>query len=85
MLAAHTQEALKFQWKEEETRLVRSGKLPDPKWQAMYHLIQSIIENRGKVSDPILNEFFAIGYSKGALIDLMVHINIMSLQIVYTR
>ncbi len=77
-LASHTLSAIKFGWKEEETLLLRSNKFPDPKWQAIYAVIQSVIENKGDVSDLLLTAFFEAGFSVAALIDLMVLINIMS-------
>ncbi len=78
-LSSHTVSAMKFGWTEEETLLLRSGKFSDPKWQAIYLVIQSVIENRGEVSESLLNKFFESGYTEAALMDLMVLINIMSL------
>jgi uncharacterized peroxidase-related enzyme len=77
-LASHTLSAIKFGWKEEETLLLRSGKLPDPKWQAIFNVVQSVIENKGEVSEPLLNTFSEAGFTAAALMDLMVLINIMS-------
>ena len=77
-LASHTLSAIKFGWTEEETLLLRSGKFPDVKWQAIYRMIQSVIENRGAVNQQTLIDFFATGYQEQALMDLMVLISIMS-------
>ena len=77
-LASHTLSAIKFGWKEEETLLLRSGKFPETKWQVIYTVIQSVIENKGEVREELLNAFFDAGYTKAALMDLMVLINIMS-------
>ncbi|HTJ12772.1 MAG TPA: carboxymuconolactone decarboxylase family protein [Dinghuibacter sp.] len=77
-LASHTLSALKAHWTEEETLLLRAGRLPDPRWQAIYAVIRSVIEQRGAVSEDILKAFFAAGYDKTALMDLMVLINVMS-------
>ena len=77
-LASHTQSALKAHWTEEETLLLRAGKLPDPRWQATYAVIRSVIDNRGAVSPETVTAFFAAGYNEGALMDLMVLINVMS-------
>src|SRR5579859_4722780 len=35
-LSSHTQSAMKFGWKEEETLQLRAGTLPDPRWQVIY-------------------------------------------------
>jgi AhpD family alkylhydroperoxidase len=77
-LASHTQSALKNGWTEEETLLLRAGTHPDHKWQVIYRVIQSVIENKGQVSDDLLDEFYALGYHEAAIIDLMVLINVMS-------
>lgn len=77
-LASHTQSAMKFGWKEEETLQLRAGNFPDAKWQVLYKVIQSVIENRGAVQQDLLDAFFQSGYNEAALIDLMVLINVMS-------
>jgi len=77
-LASHTQSAIKNHWTEEETLQIRSGAFPDVKWQVIYRIIQSVIENRGEVSDELLHAFFEQGYKEAALMDLMVLINVMS-------
>jgi AhpD family alkylhydroperoxidase len=77
-LASHTASAIKFGWKEDETLLLRSGKFPETKWQIIYKIIQSVIENKGEVKQELLDTFFGSGYKEATLIDLMVLINIMS-------
>ena len=77
-LASHTLSALKAHWTEEETLLLRAGKLPDPKWQAIYGVVRSVIEHRGAIPPETLAAFFAAGYDETALMDLMVLINVMS-------
>jgi AhpD family alkylhydroperoxidase len=77
-LASHTQSAMKFGWKEEETLLLRAGKIPDSKWQAIYGVIQSIIAHRGEVSNELLSDFYAQGFNEAALMDLMVLVSVMS-------
>jgi AhpD family alkylhydroperoxidase len=77
-LASHTQSAIKNGWKEEETLALRAGTYAEPKWQAIYRVISSVIEQKGLVSDELLDEFYASGYNEAALIDLMVLINVMS-------
>ena len=77
-LASHTQSAIKNHWTEEETLLLRAGKMPDPRWQAIYAVVRSVIDHRGGVEPAVLEAFFAAGYDKAALMDLMVLINVMS-------
>ena len=77
-LAAHTQSAIKSGWTEEETLQLRAGKHTENKWLAIYMFIESVIENKGEVSDDILDSFYAAGYNQKAVMDLMVLINVMS-------
>ncbi|HTD98123.1 MAG TPA: carboxymuconolactone decarboxylase family protein [Mucilaginibacter sp.] len=78
-LASHTQSAIKNGWKGEDTLLLRAGTYPEQKWQVIYKVIRSVIEQKGQVSDELLDEFYRLGYHEAALIDLMVLINVMSL------
>ena len=77
-LASHTQSAIKNGWNEEETLSLREGKHTDSKWQVIYNVIESVIKQKGKVNDELLDEFYAIGYHEAAIMDLMVLINVMS-------
>jgi AhpD family alkylhydroperoxidase len=77
-LASHTQSAIRAGWKEEDTLALRAGTYPEKKWQVLYEIIRSALENKGEVSDALLNDFFALGYKEAALIDLFVLINVMS-------
>jgi AhpD family alkylhydroperoxidase len=77
-LASHTQSAMRFGWKEEDTLLLRSGNSPDPKWQVIFKVIQSVINDKGEVNDALLQSFFDAGFKTASLMDLMVLISIMS-------
>jgi AhpD family alkylhydroperoxidase len=77
-LASHTQSAIKNKWTEEETLQLRAGTHPDQRWQVIYKVIKSIIDEKGLVSDELLAEFYALGYNEAAIVDLMVLINVMS-------
>jgi alkylhydroperoxidase family enzyme len=77
-LAAHTASAIKAGWKEEDTLLVRAGTHPDKKWQVIYSVIRSVIDNKGAVSDELVRSFFDLGFKEGGLIDLFVLVNVMS-------
>lgn len=76
--ASHTPSAVKFGWKEEETILLRAGKFPEKKWQVLYRVIESVIENKGEVSNELMQQFFALGYNEAALMDLMALIIAMT-------
>ncbi|MBS1663187.1 MAG: carboxymuconolactone decarboxylase family protein [Bacteroidetes bacterium] len=77
-LAAHTPSAIKAGWTEEDTLAIRAGTHPDKKWQTIYAVVRSAIDNKGAVSEALQQEFFALGYKEAALIDLFVLINVMS-------
>jgi uncharacterized peroxidase-related enzyme len=77
-LASHTQSAIKSGWTEAETLLLRAGKYDDKKWKAIYSFIDSVIQNKGKVGDDVLQSLHEAGYDAKAVIDLMVLINVMS-------
>ena len=77
-LASHTASAVKAGWKEEDTLLVRAGTHPEQKWQVIYGIIRSAIENKGAVGDTLLDAFYGLGFSQGGLMDLLVLINVMS-------
>jgi len=77
-LASHTQSAIKAGWKEEDTLTIRAGTHPDKKWQVIYGVVRSAIENKGEVSDALIQEFYSLGYKEAALMDLFVLINVMS-------
>jgi AhpD family alkylhydroperoxidase len=77
-LASHTQSAIKAGWKEEDTLAIRAGTHPDRKWQVIYGVVRSTIENKGEVSDALIREFYSLGYKEAALMDLFVLVNVMS-------
>jgi AhpD family alkylhydroperoxidase len=70
-LASHTASAKKNGWTEEETLQLRAGKSPDRKWQVIYLVIKSIIENKGDAGEEVMAGFAAVGYNEAALMDLM--------------
>lgn len=78
-LASHTASAIKAGWKEEDTVALRAGTHTDKKWQVLYAIIRSVLDNRGEVSDALLGDFSALGYGDAAIMDLLVLINVMSL------
>ncbi|WP_431211946.1 carboxymuconolactone decarboxylase family protein [Puia sp. P3] len=77
-LASHTQSAIKAGWKEEDTLAIRAGSHPDRKWQVIYGIVRSAIDNKGEVGDALIREFYGLGYKEAALMDLFILINVMS-------
>lgn len=73
--AAHTAIGKMNGFSEEQTLQIRSGEaLFDAKLDALVKLAGSIAENRGRVSDAELENFFDAGYSRENLIDLIVNV-----------
>ena len=77
-LASHTLSAIKTGWKEEDTLQLRAGTHPDKKWQVIYAIIRSAIDNKGAVGENLLRSFADLGFNDAALMDLFVLINVMS-------
>lgn len=57
---------------EQIIELRKGGAAFDSKLDALVKLAKSIIENRGKISDDVLNAFYAAGYNNENLIDTIV-------------
>jgi AhpD family alkylhydroperoxidase len=77
-LASHTVSAIKNGWTAEETLEIRRGSLSELKWQTIYEVIKSIINNKGQISDQLLEQFFGLGYLEAALMDLLALVMVMS-------
>jgi AhpD family alkylhydroperoxidase len=77
-LAAYTVGAIKNGWTEDQTLLLRSGKLEEGIWPILFKVIESVIMHRGEVEDKLLDEYFAAGNTEKNLMDLMALINVMS-------
>jgi len=69
--AAHTAIAKMNGFSEEETLQLRAGTHYDKKYSILTNLAKSIIVNRGKADEFLLNEFYEIGYDEKALVDLI--------------
>ncbi|AYL94298.1 carboxymuconolactone decarboxylase family protein [Mucilaginibacter celer] len=78
-LASHTESAIAHGWPEEETLEIRKGTHPELKWQVLYRVIKSVIENKGAVDRGLLEAFSSLGYGNAALMDLISLIMVMSL------
>jgi len=70
-IAAHTTVGKLQGLTEEETVAVRTASSSDPRLNALSALTLSIVGNNGHPSQGTLDEFFAAGYSKAALVELI--------------
>ncbi len=73
--AAHTAIGKMNGFSEEQTIELRRGEASfDDKLDALAKLTKAISENRGKISDDLLQNFFDAGYTKENLVDAIVNI-----------
>ena len=56
---------------EEETIALRARTIEDPRLRAITRLAAGIAQNRGKVADELIQDFFAQGFDEKGLIDLL--------------
>jgi AhpD family alkylhydroperoxidase len=73
--SAHTVIGKMNGFSEEEVLKLRAGHSTDPKLDALVTLAKDITENRGHASGASLDAFFAAGYDKGNLVDLILQIS----------
>jgi AhpD family alkylhydroperoxidase len=59
----------------EEILLIRRGSSNNVKLNALVTLAKTITEKKGRVTDNVLDEFFAAGYNKENLVDLILQIS----------
>lgn len=59
----------------EEILLIRKGSSTNMKLNALVALAKTITENKGKVTDKVLDEFYAAGYNNENLVDLILQIS----------
>lgn len=73
--AAHTQLGKMNGFSEEQTIELRKGHASfDKKTDALVKLAKGITENRGVISDDLLQSFFDAGYTKENLVDVIVNV-----------
>jgi len=73
--AAHTALGKMNGFTEEQTIELRQGRATfDEKFDALVKLAKAVAENRGKVSDEVLQNFFDAGYTKENLVDAIVNV-----------
>ncbi|MBZ0180490.1 MAG: carboxymuconolactone decarboxylase family protein [Melioribacteraceae bacterium] len=70
-LAAHTAIAKMNGFTEEETISLRAGTYNDKKLSVLINLAKSIISNRGKADESLINAFYEAGFDQQALVDLV--------------
>lgn len=72
-LSAHTTIAKLNGFTEDQILEIRAGEISfDPKLDALAKLAKNIAENRGRVSDETIDNFYAAGYNEGNLVDVVV-------------
>jgi uncharacterized peroxidase-related enzyme len=70
-LAAHTGAAMKRGFSKDETLSIRKGEADDDKLNAIVQLAKSIAENKGAPNHELLENFYAVGYNEGGLMELV--------------
>jgi uncharacterized peroxidase-related enzyme len=70
-LAAHTVAAVKRGFTNEETLDIRKADVNNFKLHSIIRLAKSIAENRGMVSDNLLENFYTAGFNYAALMELI--------------
>jgi uncharacterized peroxidase-related enzyme len=72
-LAAHTVVGKKSGFTDEQILEIRTGKASfDPKLDALARLVKDITINRGRANQPLVEAFFAAGWTKANLVDAIV-------------
>ncbi|MFT3936163.1 MAG: carboxymuconolactone decarboxylase family protein [Chitinophagaceae bacterium] len=54
---------------------IRRGKATDPKLNALVQLAQHVTKERGNVKEELVDNFFAQGYTKEQLVDLILQVS----------
>lgn len=73
-LSAHTAIGKMVGFSEDETVKLRTGETEDAKLAALTQLAKSITEKRGFADQALIDNFFAAGYNKAALVELVGHV-----------
>lgn len=61
---------------EDEILNIRRGNASDAKWNALAGFVKTIMENKGFVADDVLEKFFAAGYDKENLVDVVMQVSV---------
>ena len=70
-LAAHTAIGKMNGFSEAQTLELRTGEIADGKLRALTQLARELASNKGRAAQSYLDAFFAAGYDKAALVDLI--------------
>jgi len=73
--SAHTLLGKMNGFSEEEILDMRGGKSNDAKLNALVAFAKEATANKGRASESVLNAFFNAGYSKGAMVDVILQIS----------
>lgn len=74
-LAAHTMLGKMNGLTEAQTLEIRKGSAAfDPRLDALVRFTKAVSENRGRIDDAVLAGFFAAGYTKGGMVDVIIAI-----------
>ena len=73
--SAHTFIGKMNGFSEQDTLDLRAGESKNPKLNSLVKLTKEISEKKGHVSDSTLSEFYAAGYNKGNLVDVILQIS----------
>jgi len=73
--SAHTLIGKMNGFSDEQLLNIRSGKATDVKLNALVQLAQSITLNRGSADARLVDNFFALGYTKENLVDLVLQVS----------
>lgn len=74
-LSAHTVLGKMNGLSDEEILRIRKGSATDPKLNALVAFTKAVTENKGRVTDEIVDHFFATGYHKGNMVDVILQIS----------
>jgi len=74
-LAAHTAIAKMQGFTEEETLQLRAASISDKKLKALTLLSRNIVSTKGRPDQELIADFFEVGYSKGALVELIAAVS----------
>ena len=74
-LSAHTALGKMNGFSDEEILRLRGGHATDAKLAALVALAQDVTENKGRVAPAVLDAFFAAGYDKGSLVDVILQVS----------
>ncbi len=70
-LAAHAANGKMNGFTEAQTLELRTGEIADRQLSALTQLARGLAENKGRADQSLIDAFFAAGYTKAALVDLI--------------